>query len=286
MDKMHKACIVCKSQDIFQKYIIKGFHIFQCKQCALLFVAEQLSREELDTYSKNEIAGEQEFTYVDQDNIENLNFYYRRLAEMINQGRAKGKILDVGCSAGYFLDCMPGWERYGIEPVTFQAETARCKYPGNIHNGILEDCKFAPEYFDVITLQDSLDHMTDPVAAITKCRQLLKPGGLLVVKVHDISCLFGKVMGKKFYVFVPPFHLSYFNRKNLLAMLNTRGFKVKFYKYMTQVLFLKTVLFRMSQNNKKSIFYYLYTLLNRTPLKDIKMRKNLHDIITVFADKQ
>ncbi|MDO9592317.1 MAG: class I SAM-dependent methyltransferase [Erysipelotrichaceae bacterium] len=165
MDKVHKACIICKCKDIFTKYIIKGFHIVQCKRCSLLFVADKLSQEELDTYHKNEIEGG-EYIYIDQNNIKNLNFYYNKLSTLINNRTTKGRILDVGCSAGYFLDCMQGWERYGIEPMFFQAGKAKEKYGDNIHIGTLEDCKYPARYFDVITLQDSLDHMLNPLEAI------------------------------------------------------------------------------------------------------------------------
>jgi 2-polyprenyl-3-methyl-5-hydroxy-6-metoxy-1,4-benzoquinol methylase len=282
---MHQACIVCKGKDISTKYIINGFHIVKCRNCSLLFVREILSREELDEYSKKGIAGDQDYTYTDQGNLENLNFYYHQLSVIIHNRIARGRLLDVGCATGLFLDCMPGWERYGIEPMVSQAKIAKERYQDDIHIGTLEDCKYPIGYFDLITLQDSLDHMPDPLAAIDKCYSLLKPQGLLVVKVHDFSCLFAKIMRSKFYAFIPPYHLVYFNRKNLFETLARGKFKVEQYKYITQRLFLKTILFRSSQNNENSIYYYLYNLINHTPFKDIKIKKNLHDIITVFASK-
>jgi SAM-dependent methyltransferase len=285
INKMHKYCIICKSEDMVTKYIINGFHIAHCKSCSLLFVAEKISREELCAYYNNEIASEKEYAYVDEDNIINLRAYYNKLAAFINGMVTKGRILDVGCSAGHFFDCMPGWECYGIEPVAFQAEKAKERYGDNIHIGTLEDCKYPIEYFDVITLQDSLDHMPDPLAAIRKCRTLLNSRGLLVIKVHDFSCVFAKIMRSKFYAFIPPFHLVYFNEDSLFKTLAISGFKIEQYKHITQQIYFKTIFFRLSRNNKNSIFYHLYKLINHTPFKDIKVKKNLHDIITVFARK-
>jgi len=239
----------------------------------------------LEGYAKEEIAGENEYTYTDKSNTENLNYYYNNLAHIINNKKEKGRILDIGCSAGYFLDCMPGWECHGIEPADYQSGMARKKYGNNIHTGTLEDKEYQVGYFDVITLQDVLDHMQDPVKTLKRCHSLLKDDGLLIVKVHDVASVFARIMRSKYYAFIPPFHLCYFNRKNLISTLISCGFKAQEYKYMDQVLFLKTILFRLSQNNKKSIYYNLFNLLSVLPFKDLKIKKNLYDIITVLAVK-
>jgi len=283
MDDMHKACIVCRDKDIFTKYIINGFHILQCNHCSLLFVGERLSQKELKTYYEKI---EDDRVYDDSRNTENLKFYYIKLADLISKKMPIGKVLDVGCSAGHFLDSMQGWESYGIELDSRFAEMAKAKYGNNIHIGTLEDYECTQGYFDVITLQDALDHMSDPLQALTKCNALLKPGGLIIVKVHDISCFFAKLTGPKFYALIPPDHLAYFNRKNLTEALVISGFEVEESRYLAHLLFLKTALYRLSQNNKQNFFYWLYRVLGHSPLGDLKIKKNLNDIVTVFARKK
>ncbi len=285
-DSMHEACIVCKDKDIFTKYIIDGFHILRCRRCSLLFVGDKLLPEKLNTYYEKNSTVEDNYTYADHKNIENLKFYYFKLADLISERIASGKILDIGCSAGYFLDCMQGWECYGIERVSLYAQKAKAKYGNHIHLGTLEDYECAPGYFDVITLQDVLDHMPDPVHALNKCRALLKPNGLIVIKVHDVSCLFARLLGPKFYAFIPPQHLIYFNKKNLIEMLNISGFKVEKSMYLAQSLYLKTIPYRLSQNTKNSFSYRIFQWLDHCALGNIKIKKNLHDIITVFARKK
>ncbi|MDD5530426.1 MAG: class I SAM-dependent methyltransferase [bacterium] len=283
---MHKNCIVCKNKDIFTKYIINGFHIFQCRQCSLLFVGEKLSQEELKMWYEQKADVDCDYTYADQENIENLKFYYLKLADWISKKMPTGKILDIGCSGGYFLDYMKGWDCHGIEISSLYAEKAKAKHGNNIHTGTVEDYEYKKEYFDVITLQDVLDHMPDPLQALAKCNSLLKPGGIIVIKVHDISCLFAKLLGPRFYAFVPIFHLVYFNKKNLIETLSMSGFKTEEYKYLAHLLFLKTIFYRLSQDNKKNFFYKLYNVINRSSLRNIKIKKNLYDIITVFARKE
>lgn len=279
---MHKACIVCKNEDIFTKYIVEGFHILRCKRCSLLFVGERLSQKQLQAYYEKM---PDDFAYSDTENIKNLKYYYLTLIGLISKKISTGKILDVGCSSGQFLDCLQGWECHGIERDSRYAQKARLKYGNNIHIGTLQDYESRQGYFDVITLQDVLDHMPDPLQALTKCHALLKPDGLIAVKVHDFSCLYALISGSKCYAFTPPNHLVYFNRKNLTQALSLSGFQVEQYRYLAHLLVLRTVLFRLSRNNKRSFFYRLSRIISDTPLGKIRIRKNLHDIVTVLARK-
>ena len=136
-----------------------------------------------------------------------------------------------------------------------------------------------------ITLFDVFDHFLDPADNLRRCRGMLKPGGLIVIKVHNISCLFAKLAGPGFYAIVPPVHLFYFNRKSLQQILEKNGFTFLKHEFIGHLMRLATVFFRLCKENKASVLYRLYEFFSRRPFKDLKVRKNLHDIITVFAVK-
>ena len=280
---LHKECILCRSKEIKNRYIVDTFTIVRCYDCSFQFVADKLSVEELKVFYENDSSEMDDLTYIDPDNIANLNNYYTRLSKLINEKVQLGKILDVGCNAGYFLDCMDGWERHGVELVTSQAAEAKEKYGDNIFNGAFENYKFSEQYFDVITLQDVLDHMSDPIDCLERCKLLLRPNGLIVVKVHNISCLFSKLSGSKFYAICPPIHLGYFNKKSLAVAFQRVSFKFDEYMFLPSFIYLKMVPYRMSKKNKNSVWYSLYQMLNNTRIGDFGFQKNLHDIITVFG---
>jgi SAM-dependent methyltransferase len=141
------------------------------------------------------------------------------------------------------------------------------------------------EYFDVIALQDVFDHMRDPLAALNKCFRLLKPGGSIVVKVHNISCLYAKMTGKNFYALVPPSHLFYYNRRTLTLALRKTGFQMTECRYIGHVLKISTVFQRLSRGDPRSRWHDLYLRSRNTAIGDIKIPKNLHDIVTVIAVK-
>lgn len=287
MNVEYTTCIICGSEHIVRKYLVSGFTIVQCRDCSLSFVKERLTQGELSNYYK---LIEDIYVYTDKENVQNLSYYYLELRNIIKtEGLSTGKILDIGCSGGYFLDVMEGWERYGIELSSPYAELAKTKYGSNIHIGTLEDYKCPDCQFDIITLQDVLDHMINPLQALKRCNSILKPNGLIVIKVHNNSCLFAKLSGARFYAIIPPYHLTYFNKRSLVEALSRAGFKVLYHKYIAHMLFLKTIPYnlsrRFSMRKETGFFSSLFKLLETSSIGKIKIRKNLYDIITVIAKK-
>lgn len=280
----HASCPLCDSKKIVPRFVVDGFHLNTCHSCGVVFVANKMTPETLAGYYES--AASDEFVYT-SDNVTYLNHYYSVLKKEITclTGKASGKILDVGCSAGYFLDLMEGWERYGIEISPREAEIARKKYGDSIFTGIIEDYAGREGFFDVIALQDVLDHCIDPIKVMQACHQMLKPGGLIIVKVHDISCLYARITGRNFYAILPPFHLFYFSRSPLAWMLDRTGFHKPTFRHIGQVIQLKTVFYRLSRGGKHGLWYRIYGALAGTKVGRLPIPKNLHDIITVFAVK-
>lgn len=222
----------------------------------------------------------------DDSNADCLNYYYQQLVELIRARFPQpGKILDLGCSRGWFLDAMEGWECHGNEIVPSDAEAARERYGDNIVTGSFEEYPLREGYFDVITLQDVFDHFRDPLPALEKCRRLLRPNGMIVIKVHNISCLYAKLMGKSFYAVIPPSHLFYYDHRTLANMLLTAGFRVVDSRFIGHLLKVKTIFWRLSRGNSKSLFYRACRFLDGKAIGEFKIRKNLHDIITMSATK-
>jgi SAM-dependent methyltransferase len=280
--QMYASCPVCASGDLQGIWQVSGYPIARCQGCSLVFVQAQVTAQELDAHYAT--AGDVAY---DDTNVECLNYYYQKLGELISRRFAQpGRILDIGCSRGWFLDVMKGWECYGSEIVPADAEAARVRYGERIVRGSFEAYPLRDSYFDVITLQDVFDHFRDPLPALEKCRRMLKPGGLIAIKVHNISCWYAKLTGANFYAVVPPSHLFYYDRQTLSLALEKSGFSVVDTRYIGNLLKVKTVFWRLSRGGDKSSRYYrIYKMLDGTALGRFTFVKNLHDIITVFAEK-
>src|SRR5262249_33264670 len=111
--RLYTACPVCGSNNLSNRYVVDGFTISECAACSLQFVREQMTNETLKPYYDSI---ESDYIYDDPANLVNLNYYYTRLKRLITRDIPAGKILDVGCCGGQFLDIMgPEWERHGNE---------------------------------------------------------------------------------------------------------------------------------------------------------------------------
>ena len=149
--------------------------------------------------------------------------------ECFRQAR-KGRLLDVGCGAGYFLDAAreAGWQVQGVELSSAAASVGREQLGLDIFQGTLADAAFPDASFDVLTLFEVLEHLRDPGAVLAEARRILKPGGLLVVQVpNDVEAYRAWLSrsDNRWWV-IPPLHLFYFTEPTLRRWLESFGMDV------------------------------------------------------------
>jgi len=288
MEKIN-ICRLCGGYNIFDLGKINGFTLSKCKDCSLVFIREIVNDEylaKLYTLTPEQEAEQKtRSVYLDAGNENNLKYAYKKVAYRIKshfKNRTNLRILDLGCSNGSFLDLFPGWDVYGVELEKTAGKIAKQKHP-NVFIGDMKNANFEENYFDCITIQDALDHSNDPYAVVKQCYRLLKSYGLIVIKVHNISCLLAKISGNKFYAISPPGHLTYFNLKTLRMLLEKNNFKYTSHFYNTQKLRFDTAIMRASVT-----FPFLKPVsqkIGKTIFGNIPFYKNYHDIITIMCTK-
>jgi SAM-dependent methyltransferase len=139
-----------------------------------------------------------------------------------------GRLLDVGCAAGFFLQVAKerGWQVQGVEPAAYVADYAQNQLGLEVFKGTLEEAQFPEESYEVVTIWDALEHMPDPHKTLTQVHHLLKPEGLLVLSTHNIDSWLAKMMGVRWYQFGLQLHLYYFSPGTLTQILRDTGFCV------------------------------------------------------------
>jgi SAM-dependent methyltransferase len=138
-----------------------------------------------------------------------------------------GRLLDVGCGYGDFLAGarQSGFEACGTELDPGQAERAAQASGAEVRAGDLETCGFEPESFGVITMWHVLEHLPDPLGALRSARELLKPGGMVVVAVPDAGSWAARLFRGYWAGYDMPRHLTDFSSETLEDVLSRSGFQ-------------------------------------------------------------
>jgi SAM-dependent methyltransferase len=137
-----------------------------------------------------------------------------------------GTALDVGCGSGAFLLVLQryGWKVRGVEVTAAAAEAAR-SLGLDVHTGEITDDVFSPEEFDFIHMSHVIEHMSSPVTALRRVRELLRPGGVLYVETPNIASLGFKLWKRYWFPLESPRHLWLFTPRTLAQALRVAGFE-------------------------------------------------------------
>lgn len=136
-----------------------------------------------------------------------------------------GRVLDVGCAAGYFLEEAQelGWEPWGVELSSYAAGIAGRLFGNTVRQGTLEQAGFPDRYFHLITMFDLLEHVPEPLKMLKEAGRILTDGGLILIVTPDVGSLSARVMGHRWSHYKRE-HLWYFTRKRLESLLADSGF--------------------------------------------------------------
>lgn len=195
--------------------------IIRCKNCGLVYSNPTIPREEiLNAYSDSLVGGFLE----EKDNLElSAHRYLKRIEKYISPGR----LLDIGCSAGFLIDSARkrGWDVYGVEPCKLAADFGRSELALNILNKSYSQDDFPPDYFDLITAIHVIDHVYSPALFLQGIFYNLRKKGAVFIVTHDIQSYLARALGEKF----PPIdiqHTYFFSRYTLRHLLEKVGFKI------------------------------------------------------------
>lgn len=135
-------------------------------------------------------------------------------------------LLDVGAGSGILLQAARkfGFSAVGIEPSSWLVVQARA-HGLDVHEGVLPHAA-ASGPFDVVTLIDVIEHVSEPGRLLSAIRDVLKPGGMAIVVTPDVASLIARVLSYRWWHYRIA-HISYFDRKSLTIMTERAGLTVK-----------------------------------------------------------
>ena len=247
-------CEICSNNTF--SYLYKGidrfygiegtFDFYRCNECGLIFISPFPGEGALKKYYPKDY-----YSYTDTERImpkpqslkEKVCFYvfhplkglncvlYSKLLKQKDPLTYKKglKVLDIGCGDGRYLlekrryEC----ECFGVD-IDYEAlKRLRAKdssirtYCGNLQEAGLQN-----EAFDIVNLDNVLEHITEPGKLLNEVRRVMKKGAVLrVVVPNSVSFTYG-IFCKYWMGLDCPRHLYTFSIKNLKRLFRNTHFHI------------------------------------------------------------
>lgn len=158
-------------------------------------------------------------------------YYFGKKLDLIKKylpASWRGKILDVGCALGFFMERALefGYDPYGIDVSKYAVSYASKKFPKKVFCGDLKKAKFQSNFFDGVTLFQTIEHLDNPLETVKEAGRILKRRGYLVIATPNHNCIVQKVLGKHWFEYKPAEHLGLFDAKTIKYLLDKSGFSL------------------------------------------------------------
>lgn len=225
-------CLTCKRGNASRIVHTRTMNVIKCPDCDLAFIDPMPDDEALSAmYNAH---------YYDSWNlVENAEAtrrmkqatFTRLLANTSASLASGGRVLDVGCATGFFLDAAvaAGYRPFGVDIARYAIDACEARFgAGSFYCGQLQDAHFPANpdgRFDAIFMSDYIEHVRDPRAVLIAAASRLEAGGTMVITTPNIADRARRLFGARWPHFKTE-HLWYFSPPSLHRLLTEAGMTV------------------------------------------------------------
>ncbi len=206
-------------------------------------ISEKPTAAELQAYYANKYYQEGKGSYALAYTEDELAYFNAKLEQrwhalkplLSEKGsRAQIRVLDVGCGEGYALAFFRanGCEVRGFDfsSAGVESKNPSCKdalVAGDVFSLLQQEILSGRKY-DVVWLQNVLEHVLDPINLLQSLRELVASDGVAVVTVPNDCSIVQRAalqhghIDSAFWV-LPPDHLTYFDAESLSSIAKHTG---------------------------------------------------------------
>ena len=204
-----------------------GYDVIECELCEFKHIVPLIDIEDQEKFYTEEFYQKETKNYIERHKEEyewwciEHNEKYDYFEKFINSNSEK-KILDIGSGPGFFLKAGKdrGWNTIGIEPGKPAYKYSKQELDLNIKNEFF--CRETYKnhgLFDVVHLNNVLEHVLNPIDMLIMAKEVLLPNGLVCVTspndFNPLQVMAVEYLNKEHWWVVPEHHVNYFDNKSL-----------------------------------------------------------------------
>jgi 2-polyprenyl-3-methyl-5-hydroxy-6-metoxy-1,4-benzoquinol methylase len=241
MESRRIACNACGADRYSPLSTVDGWTIGRCRACGLVYVNPAPFFDAADEFS--EMSRAFEYTEYMHQPISPEILAFERQQLLANAGELtrwganslgserRPRFLDIGCGSGASVRAASdlGWEATGIDIDPQLIREGREQLQVDLRCVPILECGLPPGEFDFIKLRDVVEHLPDPLDVLAKVRELLAPGGVVLLVTPNEGSLATRArvaLGRKRTLVAtvpPPHHLHSFGPETLVRTVRRAG---------------------------------------------------------------
>ena len=226
----HVRCNLCAADDNAIIAVKFDLNVVRCRRCSLVYTNPRPPVDVIwSRYGREYFDQEYLPSWgIQGDQVDSEELYRRHLPTLdaIRAHRQTNWLLDIGAGAGLFLHAAErdGWQVQGVEIASRGVEFARSRLGLDMIQGRMTEIDLPDGRYDVVMMQETIEHLLDPQAVLKEVHRVLRPGGILSITTPNLNSLAYTLIGREWSVLSPGEHLFHFTPQTLFAMLEQTGF--------------------------------------------------------------
>jgi glycosyltransferase involved in cell wall biosynthesis/SAM-dependent methyltransferase len=224
-----RLCPICEGTRLHYTFSKQEYRFVRCQDCLLMFLNPPPGDQFLQQL-RSSVATDTSETPALGDHVSQLRRATARL-RLEELGRYRGEdggdLLHIGCGAGNLLleAADAGFAVTGVEAAAAAAGEASRRLAGRgqvLCGGLPEVARRGAQY-DVCIVSGSLERARAPIAFLAQVRDLLRPGGTLLIETPALDSWSARLLRQNWFEFSPE-HLFYFDTATIQHALHKAGF--------------------------------------------------------------
>ncbi|MCC6777343.1 MAG: class I SAM-dependent methyltransferase [Hyphomicrobiales bacterium] len=214
------ACPACgRATPHCHRFHKNGCDVLQCRVCGL-GRADARTFDPTSYYTLDYFNGRHADGYADYVGAEPvLRQEFARTVAHIRRFRASGRLLELGCAYGFFLQ--EAQRYFAVCGIELAPEAAQhCRRAGlDVRQGVADASTLARlGPVDIVVMLDVIEHLPEPEETLALCSRHLAPGGILLITTGDFGSALARLSGSNWRLMTPPQHLWYFTAESMARL--------------------------------------------------------------------